>query len=166
MEGSDRPRMDPFLKENKRQMAAGLLSAGMAVVTGALGIFNWLAMRSFLLSLLAYFRVDPFAWKGIDNFLFLLMGLGWLAYVYFSQHCLKKGILAGHGWKSLTLLLSAQLWLLAACRLIPMGLGAAPTGRADLLAASAESALAVFFTLAAALAGRRTAKTKTYGKKE
>jgi hypothetical protein len=104
--------MDPIHEMNQKHAAAGLISVGLTIVTSVLGIFNWLALRSLLLSLLAFLQVKPSAWQGIDNITFLLLGIIWLAYVYYSQYYLKKKAIAKQVLKAATRLLSLQMWVL------------------------------------------------------
>ncbi|WNQ09483.1 hypothetical protein MJA45_17825 [Paenibacillus aurantius] len=119
--------MDPLL-EHRRRNSAALLSLAGAALASVLGLWNWLELRSLVLSLLAYNRVDPFSWKGIDNMTFLLFGILWLAYVFYSQHFLRTRIMRRRGWTAAARLLAVQLWLLLLCRGLPMALGTAPAG--------------------------------------
>jgi hypothetical protein len=104
--------MDPIHEMNQKHTAAGLISVGLAILTAVLGIFNWLALRSLILSLLAFLQVKPSAWQGIDNITFLLLGIIWLAFVYYSQYYLKKKAIAKKVLKAAAGLLSVQMWML------------------------------------------------------
>jgi hypothetical protein len=104
--------MNPIHEMNQKHTTAGLISVGLTILTSVLGIFNWLALRSLLLSLLAFFQIKPSAWQGIDNITFLLLGIIWLAYVYYSQYYLKKKVIAKQVLRSVARLLSLQMWIL------------------------------------------------------
>ncbi|WP_308638156.1 hypothetical protein [Paenibacillus silvisoli] len=112
-----KPTMDPLLQEHKKETAAGYLSIALAIVVSVIGIFNWLALRGLVISLLGYYEVDPFAWQAIDYSMFISLGIGWLAYVYYSQFHFKKRALAGRVWSSFSAFVAVQAWLLFGCGL-------------------------------------------------
>lgn len=109
--------MDPFLEMKQRDSSAGYKSVGITAITAALGVINWFELRGLLLVLLTFFGVKRSSWQGIDNFSFLLMGVVWLAYVFYCQHYLKKKAEAGQVLQASAMLLAVQLGLLFICNL-------------------------------------------------
>lgn len=125
-------------------MQAGFLSLAVTVVLSALGIYNWMEFRDFVIGMLAAFKVNPFAWQAIDNMTFLLSGVIWLAYVFFCQFYIRKQALKRRWLPASVLLLAVQLWLLLVCRVLPALFGGA--GRAFGIVLPLEGALAVLLT--------------------
>ncbi|SEN95245.1 hypothetical protein [Paenibacillus sp. OV219] len=109
--------MDPLLQEHKKHALAGFLSVLLTAVVSLIGIVNWLSLRGLVIAFLGYFEVDPFKWQAIDYSLFIILGIGWLVFVYYSQYHFKKRVLSGGLWKSFTKVLSIQAWILFACGL-------------------------------------------------
>jgi hypothetical protein len=136
--------MNPFHDEHKRRTEANLLSLAITVVFSVLGIYNWMEVRAFIIGMLATLKVNPFAWQGIDNITFLLAGVAWLAYVFYSQHYLKKNALAGRLLPAAALLLALQFWLLFVCRGVPALLGG--SGGASGIALAVKGAAALLLT--------------------
>ncbi|SDM84140.1 hypothetical protein SAMN04487897_101222 [Paenibacillus sp. yr247] len=110
--------MDPFREMKQKDTAAGFISVGLTIITSVLGILNWFELRSLLLACLAFFNVKASSWQGIDNFTFLLMGVGWLAYVFYGQHFLKKKAAAKQVLQAAAMLFAFQLGLLFVCNLL------------------------------------------------
>lgn len=110
--------MDPFHEMKKRDTAAGFISVGITIFTSVLGIINWFELRSLLLACLAFFNVKASSWQGIDNFTFLLLGVAWLAYVFYSQYFLKKKAASKQVLQAAAMLLAIQLGLLFVCNLL------------------------------------------------
>jgi hypothetical protein len=110
--------MDPYREMKQKDTAAGFISVGLTIITSVLGIINWFELRSFTLACLAYFNVKASAWQSIDNFSFLLLGIVWLAYVYYGQYFLKKKASAKQVLQAAAMLLAIQLGLLFLCNLL------------------------------------------------
>jgi hypothetical protein len=144
--------MNPFHEEQKRKTQAGLISLAITIVFSLLGIYNWMELRAFIISILAAMKVEPFAWQGIDNMSFLISGVAWLAYVFYSQFYMRKQALEGRLLPAAALLLAVQLWLLVLCRGVPALLG--DIDRAHGFALPAEGAAALLLTAYALSSGR------------
>jgi hypothetical protein len=136
--------MNPFHEEQKKKAAAGLISFGLTIVFSLLGIYNWMELRSLIITMLAVLKVDPYAWQGIDNLTFIMAGVGWLAYVFYSQYYLRKQALAGRVMPAVALLLACQLWLLVLSRGIPALFGV--MSKSHTLAITVEVAMALLMT--------------------
>lgn len=110
--------MNPF-HEQERKASAALYAFALTIFFSLLALYNWTELRTLIVTMLAVGRVDPYAWKAIDNTSFLLAGIGWLAYVFYSQHYLRKQAFNGRLLRGAALLLAGQLWLLVLCRGVP-----------------------------------------------
>jgi hypothetical protein len=110
--------MEPFREMKQQDTAAGFISVGLTIITSVLGIINWFELRSLTLACLAFFNVKASSWQGIDNFTFLLLGIVWLAYVYYCQYFLKKKASAKQVFQAVAMLLAIQLALLFVCNLL------------------------------------------------
>jgi hypothetical protein len=110
--------MDPYREMKQKDTAAGFISVGLTIITSVLGIINWFELRSLILAFLAFFNVKASSWQGIDNSSFLLLGIVWLAYVYYCQYFLKKKASAKQVLQAAAMLLAIQLGLLFMCNLL------------------------------------------------
>jgi hypothetical protein len=137
--------MNPFHEEQQRKSTAGLVSFALTIVLSLLGIYNWVEVRSLIVTMLAVLKVNPYAWQGIDNMTFLAAGVGWLSYVFYAQHYLKKQAIAGRVLRGAALLLACQLWLLAVSRGIPALFGA--IGKGHITAMTLEAAAALLLSV-------------------
>ncbi|WP_090984944.1 hypothetical protein [Paenibacillus sp. CF384] len=150
--------MDPLLQEHKKVTAAGYLSVLLTAVTSFIGILNWLALRGLVIYLLGYYNVNPFSWQAIDYIMFISLGIGWLAYVYYSQFHFKKRALAGRVWKSFTRFLAVQLGLLFACGVPYFVLGSGNRPKDEWWLLASEGVGALVLTLLSIWLGRRASK--------
>ncbi|KIL40550.1 hypothetical protein SD70_12395 [Gordoniibacillus kamchatkensis] len=148
--------MNPFHEERRRVAAATFIAVLLTVAFSLLGIYNWMELRGFVLSMLAVFKIDPLAWQGVDNMTFLLFGVAWLAYVFYSHYYLRKHALHGRALAAAVRLLAVQMWLLLMCRIVPALFG--DTGKAAGYAWMAEAAAALLLT-AFWLSGRRSRRS-------
>ena len=57
---------------------ARILAGALAVVTMALGLAGWLALRTFAVQPLLYVYVKPLAQRWVDDVSFVLLGFLWL----------------------------------------------------------------------------------------
>ncbi|MBW7453358.1 hypothetical protein ACFOLF_13910 [Paenibacillus sepulcri] len=110
--------MDEFLKRSNRQAKAGIYSYLLSFATSALGIYLWFELRDLISSLLIVFNINPSAWRAIDNFSFLLLGILWLACVFFVQHVYHKSYLAGCLFRRVCLVIGIQMLIWSVIRLI------------------------------------------------
>jgi hypothetical protein len=149
--------MDPIHEMNQKYIAAGLISGGLTILTSVLGIFNWLALRSLLLSLLTSLQVKPSAWQGIDNVTFVLFGIIWLAYVYYSQYYLRKKAIAKQVLKAAAGLLSLQMWILFFSDLVPSLLIRPSLASYNMLVLLIEGSVALLLSLLAVISARHQA---------
>ncbi|MBM7566052.1 hypothetical protein [Paenibacillus sacheonensis] len=147
--------MDPLLQEHRRQTAAGFLSVALTVVLSFIGIFDWLSMRGVVIDLLSYYGVDPYAWQAVEYGTFIVLGIVWLAFVYYCQHFLKMRALAGKLWVSFTKLFAIQLAVLFGCELIVFAIDEKKNLTEAWLLAAAEGICALaLFLVSIALAKR------------
>lgn len=137
--------MNPFHEEQRRRTAAAFVSVAVAIAFSLLGLYNWMELRVFVIGMLAALKADPLAWQGVDNMTFLLFGVAWLAYVFYSHYYLKRQALKGRLLQAAARLLAVQLWLLALCRGVPALFG--NTGRAGGFALVLEAAAALLLTV-------------------
>lgn len=112
-----------------------VLSAGI----GALGLLIWFYLREAIMTMLMVFGVDPFAWRAVDNFSTVLLGMLWLTLVLISPHVMLKGGTGVRFWKQAALLFGLQLAVLAASQLVPWALGAANASAASVPLMAAEA---------------------------
>ncbi|WP_171687407.1 hypothetical protein [Paenibacillus planticolens] len=141
----------------QRDPSAGYKSVGITVITSALGIINWFELRGLLLVLLTFFGVKRDSWQGIDNFSFLLMGVAWLAYVFYCQYDLKKKAEAGQVLQASAMLLAIQLGLLFVCNFLSHVLLGVPFEAHMMLFLIVEGALTLLLGWFAISAARRRA---------
>lgn len=113
-------QIHPPLKERRID---GVLSVVLAAVTGALGLINWLILRSFINIMLPVTSISHWSYRAIDNFTFVLFGMGWLVLVLFSQHYYYKGAGKRVMWHRFARITGYQLLLWAACQWIPLFVG-------------------------------------------
>ncbi|AZN41449.1 hypothetical protein [Paenibacillus albus] len=142
--------MDPLLREHKKHAMAGFLSVLLTGVVSIIGIVNWFSLRGLVIALLGYFKVDPFKWQAVDYSLLIILGIGWLVFVYFSQYLFKKHALTGGLWKSFTKLLSIQAWILFACGLPYLLTGMRSKLETDWILVAVEGVCALVFTILSA----------------
>lgn len=67
---------------------AGLLT----VVSSALGIGEWLLLRTFMRRFLWLARVSPWAWRWWESVSLIVLGLVWLAFVYLVAHYYQQAV--------------------------------------------------------------------------
>ncbi|QGQ96562.1 hypothetical protein EHS13_17575 [Paenibacillus psychroresistens] len=158
--------MNTIREMNQKHPTAGLISVGLTILTSVLGIYNWLALRSLILSLLAFFEVKPSAWQGIDNITFLLLGIIWLANVYYSQWYLKKKVIAKQVLKSIARLLSIQMWILFISDLLSNLLIRSSLVPSNIQVLLIEGSAAILLTLLAVMSARHQAVQKIKIEKE
>lgn len=115
--------MSSFQEPMKERRVAGVLSVLLAAVTGALGLLNWLILRGFVLLMLPVLQINPWSWRAIENFSFLLLGMGWLVLVLYSQYYYYKGAGRRRMWHNFGVVSGFQLQLLSICLIIPLLLG-------------------------------------------
>lgn len=147
--------MDPFHEMKQRDTAAGFISVGLTLFTAVLGIVNWFELRSLLLACLAFFNVKSSSWQGIDNFTFLMLGVAWLAYVFYCQYLLKKKAISKQVMQATARLLAIQLGLLFVCNLLSHVLLHVPFESYMMLFLVIEGTATLCLSLFAAKAARR-----------
>ncbi|NRF95379.1 hypothetical protein HQN89_31380 [Paenibacillus frigoriresistens] len=136
--------MNPFHDEQQKKARATLISFALTIVFSLLALYNWWELRMLVVTMMVILKVNPYAWKAIDNMMFLLAGVGWLSYVFYSQYYLKKCALAGKLLPGAALLLACQLWLLVLSRGIPALFGVINSSYGWILAL--EGAVAILLT--------------------
>lgn len=149
--------MEPFREMKQKDTAAGFISVGLTIITSVLGIINWFQLRSLTLACLAYFNVKASSWQGIDNLTFLLLGIVWLAYVYYCQYFLKKKASAKQVLQAAAMLLAIQLGLLFICNLLSHVLLNVPFESYMLYLLIIEGTATLFLSLFAVRAARQRA---------
>jgi len=98
----------------------------LASITGVIGIFLWFTIRDTLMVTLTYFSFNFWSRPAIDNFSFLLLGIGWLVLVYFSNHYYQKGLEEGSVLSKLFLITGIQFILFFVSKIILISIGFSP----------------------------------------
>ena len=62
------------------------LAAVLTVVTSALGLAEWLALRVFVQRFLILANISSSAWRWWNSIAMLVLGIAWLVLVYLSAH--------------------------------------------------------------------------------
>jgi len=83
--------VDSNLEPVKKRILAQVWSYILAGLTGILGVFNWLAIRELQRLVVVFSGITVWAWRAIDQFTFIFLGIIWLCLVYFSQNYYEKG---------------------------------------------------------------------------
>jgi len=87
-----------------------MIQAGaLMVVTAALGVAEWFLMRLFVLRFLALGRVSVWAWRWWDLSSFILLGVLWLALVYYSAHQYWEALATGRLWRVFAVISLVQI---------------------------------------------------------
>ncbi|NLN04183.1 MAG: hypothetical protein GX166_05105 [Clostridiaceae bacterium] len=82
------------------------------VITGTLGLLDWLMLRETILLLLTVGSIDPWSWSAIDKFSFVLFGMAWLVFIYLSAHYYKKGTANRQMWSYFLLTVGIEIMIL------------------------------------------------------
>jgi len=98
--------------ELRKKVLAQVLSYISAGVTAVIGALNWFAIREFQRILVVYVGVSPWAWRAIDLFTFMILGILWLCGVYLSQDYYEKGYWKAELLKRLLTITGVQLFVL------------------------------------------------------
>lgn len=104
--------------EKRIQYFYKVLAIVLTSVIGAFGLVNWFYIREAIMTLLMYYKVDPFAWRAIDNFSMVGLGMLWLVLVLVSPYILLRADSARGFWKNASLIAGVQLVVLIICLLI------------------------------------------------
>ncbi len=76
-----------------------VVAGALAVVTMALGLAGWLALRTFAVQPLLYVYVTPMAQRWVDDVSFILFGFLWLAMVYLSAYFYQRALERRRLWR-------------------------------------------------------------------
>lgn len=83
--------MDPKTGRTRlSQVATVAVVLVLWLVTAALGVAALLIARRLLLETAYALDVNPWAHGAIDKFGFIILGIGWLMFVYFVEHIYSK----------------------------------------------------------------------------
>lgn len=116
--------MDLDLKQQRKQkFREGLIVFGLSMINGLIGIFNWLLLRNTMLHVLLHSSINVSAWKVIDIFTSMLLGMAWLSYVLYTPYFYRKGIGNRRLWQRFRRMTGSQFLFIFICQLIPMLLG-------------------------------------------
>jgi len=91
----------------------------MVIITGLLGLLDWLMLREMILSLLLVSSIDPWSWSAIDKFTFILFGVIWLIIIYLSAHYYRKGIVNKRLWSYFLLITGIEIIILFLTHILP-----------------------------------------------
>ncbi|KKI89842.1 hypothetical protein WQ54_22075 [Bacillus sp. SA1-12] len=94
-----------------------------SVVTAVIGILLWFTIRETLMITLTHVSFNFWSLPAIDNFSFLLLGIGWLVLVYASNFYYRKGYREGAIWPAFFLISGSQALLFFICKLIMISIG-------------------------------------------
>jgi len=83
--------MNSDLEPAKNRVFALVLSHLLAGLTGIIGVFNWLEIRELQRLVVVFSGISVWAWRAIEIFTFIIVGIIWLCLVYFSQDYYEKG---------------------------------------------------------------------------
>jgi len=127
-------------KSNKKisMFLAFLLSS----ITGIIGIILWFTIRETLMVLITVSSINVWSHSAIDNFSFLLLGIGWLVLVYFSHYFYQKGYRKGRMLANFALLTSIQVFLFLLCKVM-MIISGFSTGTGQIMIAVIEGLVGI-----------------------
>ncbi|MBM7680281.1 putative ferric reductase [Pullulanibacillus pueri] len=111
--------MNPNLNSNKKTAMSTLVSYLLAAITGMIGFLNWFMLRNLVLTYMATSSIKQEAWRAVDSFTFVVFGILWLFVVIFSQYYYLKGTRHKKLMHHFCLMTSGQIFLLAACQIVP-----------------------------------------------
>lgn len=117
-----------------------VLSLLLAAGIGALGLLIWFYIREAIMTMLMVFGIDPFAWRAVDNFSTILLGMLWLTLVLISPHMMLKSGPGIRFWKNAALIVGIQLTVLLVSQLLPWVVGAVKPSAEQFLLMAAEAA--------------------------
>lgn len=95
----------------------------LIIITGILGLLDWLMLREMILSLLSVSSIDPWSWSAIDKFTFVLFGMIWLVVVYLSTYYYKKGAVNKRLWSYFLFITGVEIIILFLTHILPTIVG-------------------------------------------
>ena len=75
------------------------LAAVLTVVTSALGLAEWLALRVFVQRFLILANISSSAWRWWNSIAMLVLGIAWLVLVYLSAHFYQTALAKRRLWR-------------------------------------------------------------------
>lgn len=136
--------MDFDIEGKKRKAALyTFLSYLFAALTGAVGLLNWVMLRSFVQIYLVHTSIKKDAWSAIDSFSFVLFGILWLCLELFSQVYYRKGFKKKKFVHRFCLVTCIQVWLFTMCQIAPLFLGMMKWNETTILYSAVECIIGV-----------------------
>jgi len=127
-------------KKNKK--ISMLLAFLLSSITGLVGIMLWFTLRETLMVVITVSDISVWSHSAIDNFSFLLLGIGWLVLVYFSQYFYQKGYRQGKLIANFSLITGLQVLFFFICKLIMLTIGFT-TGIGQVFTAGIEALIGI-----------------------
>lgn len=92
-----------------------LIVLGLTTLTAGIGLILWFIMRDTLMTYLLYFSIDTWKIPAVDNFSFVLLGIGWLIFVFIMHHILTKSLKRNGVFSTFLIICGYQILLLCIC---------------------------------------------------
>jgi len=134
--------LDPASSKEKNYFT--LLAFLFSAMTAFIGLLLWFTIRETLMITLTFLSFNHWKLSAVDNFSFVILGIGWLILVYFSFYYYKKGFKEGLGWSKILLLTGVQSLLFFTCKITMISTGLV-TGITNILVAAAECFVGIGF---------------------
>ncbi|OAS87814.1 MULTISPECIES: hypothetical protein [Metabacillus] len=103
---------------SKKKYYFTFLAYLFSAVTAFIGILLWFTIRETLMVTLTYVSFNFWSLPAIDNFSFLILGIGWLILVYFSYYYYQKGFKEGKALSKILRITGVQTLLFIVCKII------------------------------------------------
>lgn len=88
-------------------------------ITGALGFLDLIAARSLSLTVMGVVSLSRWVAPAIDKFIFLTLGILWLALVIFCEYYYRRSLLKKKLWQSFFLITGIELLFLFLAHITP-----------------------------------------------
>jgi len=104
--------MDNNLEPVRKKVLAQIISYMLTGITGGIGVVCWFALRELQRLIVVFGGVSVWAWRAIDLFTFIVLGISWLCLVYLSQSYFEKGYWKKSLFKRVILVNGVQTFLI------------------------------------------------------
>lgn len=113
-------RRDFMSKRSKLKLWQHFVADVLTVITGLLGLLNFLMLRQMVLLLLLASSINPWSWSAIDKFGMVLLAIAWLVMVYLSNHYYQKGFRDKRIWEYFLFITGLQMIVLFISHILPI----------------------------------------------
>ncbi|KRG13138.1 MULTISPECIES: hypothetical protein [Lederbergia] len=88
---------------------------GLATISAGIALGLWFVIRDTLMTYLLYLSFDKWKIPAVDNFSFVLLGIGWLIYVFLIHYKLTKSLESRKLFSTFLIVCGYQILLLFLC---------------------------------------------------